>query len=225
MVGPSFKQSPTPGEAMVFKAEPQAQAFSFVGFDECDERLRETHHRVKNNLQMIASLLAMQARQDSPSAREALALAANRIMAVAKLHEQLQRGGGYPVDAADYLGEVCGSLAVGAGCEDRGVELEVVAVDAEVSGGQATALGLIVTELVTNALKHAFVARGGRIRVALSRDPAGLRLTVADDGPGLSVGAAQGLGLALVRQMVGKLGGAMDVESDAGAVFHVRFPV
>ncbi|MER8473853.1 ATP-binding protein [Mesorhizobium sp. M1328] len=150
-----------------------------------DLLLQELSHRTKNNLAMVSSLLSLQARmKSSPEAREALEKAVRRIHAIADAHDHFRPSShNGQVEMRSYIEELCGHL----GDTLRDIRPIAVKVDAEevnLPTEQAIPLGLIVNELVTNALKHAFPGdRGGTIAVKLFRDPS-LVLTVADDGVG-----------------------------------------
>lgn len=193
-----------------------------------EDRIREADHRIKNSLQMVVSMLALQARQSSnPELRDELDDASHRVMAVALLHEQLQHKGDHPVAMTEYLAEICRELALSADGEARGICISVAAEAAELPNGQAMALGLITSELVMNAFKHAYADRPGVVYVRFEHGPGGWQLAVADQGPGLAKPAAEstGFGLRLVGQLVRKLGGRIDVvDSGIGAEFRVTFP-
>ena len=193
------------------------------------DSVREVHHRVKNDLQLVASMLTLQARQslDAYVTRE-LNDAAQRILAVALLHERLQHGGAQSTDVAEYLGEICSHLAVSSGCGARGVRLFFAGDSIELPGDQAMSLGLILNELVTNALKHAHHTQSGYIDIRFHALSDRLLLTVADQGSGVGEGVienATGLGLSFVRATAAKLGGELFARNRAiGAEIGVRLP-
>jgi len=193
-----------------------------------DDRIREADHRIKNHLQMVASLLALQSKQSTNAElREELDHAAHRVMAVALLHEQLQRSGERPIDIAAYLEEICRDLALSNDCEARRVQISLAVESAELPGDQAIALGLITSELVTNAIKHAHGGSPGMVAVSFEDHAGDWRLTVADRGPGLAALPAEGrsFGLSLIGRLAQKLSGAFTVVSDGfGAQFRVEFP-
>jgi two-component sensor histidine kinase len=193
-----------------------------------DDRIREADHRIKNHLQMIAGLLALQSRRSrSSELRQELDDAAHRIMAVALLHQQLQRGGDRPVDMAAYLEEICRGLAISSDCEDRGIRISLCVEPADLPSEQAITLGLITSELVTNALKHAYGGCSGAVAVRFEHQVTDWRLTVADHGRGLTTPQieAGGFGLSLIDRLAQKLGGGLTVVSEGfGAEFRVDFP-
>jgi two-component sensor histidine kinase len=170
-------------------------------------------------LQLVASVLNRQAREaaSNQDLSEALAQASQRIHAVAQVHAFLQRGRGQ-VELAAYLGELCTELQHS--CATLGETLiERRLEDIAMPGEPAVALGLVTTELITNALKHGVRRNGsGRVRVSLSSDAGGsLRLAVEDDGPGLpkdfNPACSHGLGMRLVQQLVHSLGGRLELDA------------
>jgi len=191
--------------------------------------LREIHHRVKNNLQIISSLLDLQSdRIADPVARALYADSQARIRSMALIHQQL-----YGADALDridfgaYLEQLAASLFhFGGGGHAR---IRVEAQPARLGIDQALTCGLIVNELVINALKHAFPeGRAGNIRLAFSSDGAHHVLRVADDGVGLPPGAWNPdrgtLGTSLVTSLVEQLAGRLEVAAAPGATFTITFP-
>ncbi|HSM39434.1 MAG TPA: sensor histidine kinase [Afifellaceae bacterium] len=179
--------------------------------------LREVHHRVGNSLQIIASILALEARKvHSEEARLHLENAHRRILAAATVQRQLQtsREGG-DFELAAYLRQLCDNLTASVVGDATRIAIDVRADAGTVSSAVAMNMGLIVTELVINALKHTFMADAatGRIMVTYRVEGHGWRLTVSDNGVGKPNGdgnpAATGLGtgivMALVRQLDGRI--------------------
>jgi len=180
----------------------------------------ELSHRVKNNFQVIAAMLELQARHsDHPETKAQLSAAVDRVMAVARAHANLYADGKVEsVEFAGYLRDLCGALD--RGLLDRGrIVLEVVADTADLEPDRAAALGMLVNELVTNAVKHAFHGRDrGRIEVRFEARPQGGRLTVRDDGPGFAkTERASGLGSWLMAGFVRQARGTLTRSSDGGA--------
>lgn len=194
--------------------------------------LKEVHHRVKNNLQVITSLLRLEAgRLEHPVTRGVLQEMQNRIRSMALLHETLYRSGNFArIDLGGYVESLGRHLLRSTNGAARAVELRVEAEPVSLSVEQAVPCGLIVTELASNCLKHAFPSGGGEIRVEVGLTGGGthLRLAVADDGVGLPADLAErqtrSLGLQLVSDLVGQLGGHVEIASRAPAVFEVVFP-
>jgi two-component sensor histidine kinase len=183
--------------------------------------LREGDHRIKNSLQIVSSLLSLQAsREENPHAREALRSAAGRIQSVARMHDALQAGEGEDwVNLGTVLETMCGSLRAMGG-DTLGVDIQVETQSCRAPVAIARSLGLAVNELVVNALRHAFPdGRAGSILIRLTCDHGQLCLLVADDGVGLPADRAEGrgYGMKLVRMMVGQINGVLHVSNNGGA--------
>jgi two-component sensor histidine kinase len=185
--------------------------------EESELLLQEQGHRIKNDLAIASSLIALQARaHEDPAVRAALESAVARLHILAQSHDHLRMTTGDQVtDMQKYLTEMCWKL----GEALRGIRPIAVEVDADrvvASTQKATRIGLIVNELVTNALKHAFPHDGaGSIRVKLRTSPAELTLVVADNGAGCPEHAKDGLGSRLTRLLVQQMGGTMTREPAA----------
>lgn len=188
----------------------------------------EMNHRVKNNLQMISSLLLLQARAaGDPRVRDQLDRARNRIATIAGLHAALYRSERLGlVDFAAYAADIVAAI------EETlpGTPAVTVTLSAEpvpVRPDVAVPLGLIINELVTNAAKHAFAGRAtGTVEVRFERVAGGLHLRIRDDGTGLPPAGETtgGLGMTLVDGFVQKVGGRLAVSSDDGACFDMVIP-
>ena len=209
----------------------RAEEILQASLEEKEALLKEVHHRVKNNLQLISSLLNLQARSvDDPATAELFADSRNRVRSMALVHENLYRAGNFArVPMAAHIQSLCAQLARAYGLSGQPVELAVRVDDVQLILDRAIVCGLIVNELVSNALKHAFPGgRGGRIDVELRAGDGGrLQLSVADDGIGLSPrerdGTPGSLGLDLVDDLVGQLHGELALASGAGTRFTVSF--
>jgi two-component system, sensor histidine kinase PdtaS len=179
---------------------------------------QEIHHRVKNNLQTVASLLRLQARTDGVDARKALNDSANRILAIAAVHEVLTEQRDEDVELAELLDRLRAMLVQGLG---ESKEVDAVLEPVSLAGNRATALALVFSELLQNALEHG----GDRVRVELTRRDGELVLAIADDGGGLTGEPVSGTGLSIVRALVQEeLGGRLALESDGGMRAEVVFP-
>jgi two-component system, sensor histidine kinase PdtaS len=179
---------------------------------------QEIHHRVKNNLQSVASLLRLQARAEHVDARKSLQDSVNRILAIAAVHEVLTEHREDDVDLGELVDRLRAMLVQGlvAG-KDVTSELESVSL----AGQRATALALVFTELFQNALEHG----GDHVTVALERRNGEIVLTISDDGAGID-GDGSGTGLSIVRALVhDELQGVFDLESGTGTRARVVFPV
>lgn len=197
--------------------------------------LKEVHHRVKNNLQIVTSLLFLQSDSSKNSAlREALRKSRGRIQSMALVHEELYRSEDLAsVDMHEYVRKLCSDLsdalesAVPIVCKDSALRLPVT---------QSIPCGLILNELVTNALKYAYPDGGpGEIRVSMSEDRGTVRLSVEDDGVGMDSKLTEtetcSLGLSLVDGLVTQLHGRMrivnrsvDEPGASGVRFEIDFP-
>ena len=195
--------------------------------DPADTRHREAHHRIANNLALIAGFVRLQSSKISKdgqplSASDARLLLEEvevRIQTVGRLHHLLAVGEpGAQVDVAEYLRAIGGILSQSV-CSSRSVELSCDVRTCMVSPQGAALLGLIVTELVTNAVKYAHPAgTRGRVSVLCRNDrDCGLVLTVADDGVGLPEGfdprVDGGLGLRVIRSLADQLDAELDFDS------------
>jgi len=206
-----------------------------ISIEEKELLLREVHHRVKNNMQVVSSLLAMQAGEcDDPATAANLAESQGRIRSMALIHEQLYRSDDLArIDVASYLELLTQQLARSQG-QDVSVSVQLRVDDVAVDFDQAMSCGLIINELVTNAFQHAFPAGGaGTIRITLGPGPDGLcRLRVTDDGRGCPAGELQGggaagpatLGASLVTMLVSQLDGEMSMGSEGGTDVTIDFP-
>ncbi len=174
--------------------------------------LQEMQHRVVNNLQIIASILMLKTRKvQSEESRKDLRDAHDRVMSMAIVQQQLKASGhGEPMEIGPYLSRLCRALAVSMIGENAAITLKVEADPGTVLSGEGTSIGLIVTELVMNALKHAFPGgNGGQILVSYAVDEANWRLSVCDNGIGLQPGGGHrgrtGLGVAIVEALARQL--------------------
>jgi two-component sensor histidine kinase len=195
--------------------------------EESELLLQEQGHRIKNDLAIASSLIALQARAHKDlTVRAALESAVARLHVLAQSHDHLQiTTGDHVTDMQEYLSEVCWKL----GEALRGIRPIAVEVDADrvvTNTQKATRIGLIVNELVTNALKHAFPDDGaGTIWVKLRRTPTELTLVVKDDGIGCPEEAKDGLGSRLTRLLVQQLGGTMTREpATPGCCITITIP-
>ena len=194
--------------------------------------LREIHHRVKNNLQVISSLLNMQARAiKDEDVKGILSESINRINAMALIHNQLYESGNLSaVNMKGFVDNLVGQLLQVYSVQDTKITPNVYTADCLLPISIAVPVGLIVNELLTNAFKHAFVNRNkGNIWVSLGVSEKGrVSLTVRDDGVGLPVGfdlnSRKTLGLHVVKILAeDQLQGTLEVTSDGGAAFMIEF--
>lgn len=191
--------------------------------------IREIHHRVKNNLQTIASLLRIQARRlGSEEAKVELEEAVRRINSIAVVHEMLTRESGESVDFEKVVQELVRQVR-GLVLPDRPVAISVSGDPGRLPADLATPLAVVVVELLQNAVQHAFDSKGGSVRIDLGRDESDLHLVVSDDGRGLPEGFTLergGLGLQIVRELIEEeLGGSIRLASEGGTRVSLDLPV
>lgn len=193
--------------------------------------LREVHHRVKNNMQVVSSLLAMQSSSLSdPESIERFENSQNRIRSMALIHEQLYQSADLAeIDLHGYLELLTRHLAESCGLND-GVRLELEVDDFAFDIDRSLACGLIVNELVANSFKHAFPdGAEGTIRIAVRRRNEGeCELVVADDGRGLGQKierVRETLGMSLVETLATQLGGRLHVNGAPGVEVRIVFPL
>jgi two-component sensor histidine kinase len=183
---------------------------------EKDVLLQELHHRVANSLQIIASVLMQSARKvQSEETRSHLFDAHQRVMSVASLQKQLAAAQLGEVELRPYLTALCESIGASMIRDHSQLSLEVGADDGITTADTSVSLGLIVTELVINALKHAFPQdRKGKILVTYQAHAPNWTLSVTDDGVGMPAGpdtAKPGLGTSIVQEMARQLGATINV--------------
>lgn len=179
---------------------------------------QEIHHRVKNNLQTVASLLRLQARAEGVDPRRALEDSVNRILAIAAVHEVLTEQREDDVDLGELL-ERLRAMLVQSLAEGKRVEASLEHIP--LAGGRATALALVFSELLQNALEHG----GDHVRIELAQRNGEVVLAIADDGRGIQGEPAHGTGLSIVRALVrDELKGTLSLASDGGLRAEVVFP-
>jgi len=193
--------------------------------------LREIHHRVKNNLQVVSSLLTMQARNvGDKETIEILSEARDRIMTMSLIHSQLYEGSDLAeIDMKEFVDRLLGQLLQSYQVGDTRITRVIRVDDYPFPISVAVPVGLIINELLSNALKHAFDGRDeGEIEVRLTASESGrINLTVSDDGvglpPGFYINATRTLGLRLVKILTeDQLQGNMEITSDRGTTFEIE---
>lgn len=200
-----------------------------------DLLIREIHHRVKNNLQIVASLLNLQAnRIKLPEAKQEFHLVRDRVRSLATLHRYLYPEGGLSsLDIRAFLEELASQIFTANNHANRGrISLSLDIHDIPVTPDQAVPLSLIVTEIVTNALRYAFPdTRTGSVSIQLHRQEDQALLVIQDDGVGLAFpdgsdnDKREGIGLQLVRGFARQLGASLQISSETGTVYRLAFPV
>ncbi len=188
---------------------------------------REINHRTKNNLMIIAALLQSESRGlgrgETPV--HVLEAAARRLAVVGRVHDLLFREEtSAVVEAESFMRELCHSIRSGLLADRIDLRLHVSA--GSIAMSQATTIGLLVNELATNAVKHAFPDNEpGLIEIDLRCEAGNCTLTVSDSGQGKSIGEESGFGSRLIRTLVNQLNGTMQERFEAGTVVTVTFPL
>jgi len=203
-----------------------------VSLAEKEVLLKEVHHRLKNNLQVIASIVNMQiAGTDDPRIEVILITLKNRIFGMSRVHDRLYRNAGTThVDMDDYLRDLLTENVAAFQRPGLTLETKSAAPGTAFTIDRATTIGLIVSELVSNSMKHAFrgLARG-RIEVLLRREGSRFELRISDDGIGLSeeaiarMGEGGSIGFLLIDALVSQLGGELRRESAGGLTNVITF--
>lgn len=200
-------------------------------YDQQRTMFQELQHRVANNMAFVAALLHLQRRKvtaDPASAGSALDEAQSRIETMSRIHRRLYDPASVDLPVAQYFQEICSDLLQATGARNIVCLVNMPAITLDIA--RLTTLSLLVTELVTNSLKHAFTDNGGTITLKLEQlDPAHLALTVSDNGRGLPAGAdlanSKGLGTRIVQSLATQLGGEIKAVSNpgSGAAWRVEF--
>jgi two-component sensor histidine kinase len=194
--------------------------------------LREVHHRVKNNLQVVSSLLHLQSlhTRDRASA-EMFQESQYRVRSMALVHERLYRSSDLAqVDFTEYIQTLASSMLQSYKIDGGRIGLETNVHAVRLAIDTAVPCGLLINELVSNCLKHAFVGRGhGRVRIELTAlTEAEVLLSVADDGIGLpsdiEPGNSKTFGMQVIAALVDQLHGELEVRRHAGTEFRILFP-
>jgi PAS domain S-box-containing protein len=195
--------------------------------------LQEIHHRVKNNLQVISSLINMQVRQlADTSSRDALEECQTRVQAIALIHEKLYQSKDYSrVPFSEYAKSLASNIFDTTGTSPSAVSLKLAMDDMSLGVDKAIPCGLILNELITNALKHAFPPPAhGSVCVELHPDgDRHIAISVSDDGVGMpekfDLKDSSSLGLSLVYTLVEQLEGKIEIVRGAGTTFRITFPM
>lgn len=200
-------------------------------YDQQRTMFQELQHRVANNMAFVAALLQLQKRNitaDPASASNALDEAQSRIETMSRIHRRLYDPASVDLPVAEYFQEICSDLLQATGARNIVCLVDMPAVRLDIA--RLTTLSLLVTELVTNSLKHAFSEDGGTISLRLVQlDPSRLSLTVSDNGRGLpetiSDRASKGLGTRIVQSLAAQLGGEVKplAGQPKGAAWQVVF--
>jgi two-component sensor histidine kinase/integral membrane sensor domain MASE1 len=217
--------------AAALEERARAEQLVSVSLREKETLLKEVHHRVKNNLQVITGLLDMQSLNISDSSeREVFRDSRNRVLTMALIHEDLYRSPDLAgLDFGDYIQGLLRNLSASMGINAELVNVEIDAQHRELIIDTALPVSLIINELVSNAFKHAFPGgRQGRLRIGFrATGTATYELVVSDDGVGLpadlDIQKLDSLGIKLVRILTEQLGGTLKLEREGGTTFTITF--
>ena len=206
-----------------------AEEALFKSLKEKETLLKEIHHRVKNNLQIMVSLISLQTMNlADDGAAETFKSLRDRVHTMALIHEQLYSSGNLSeVDMPEYLRLLAQNIGRVFRIPGRQVELRIEAEDILLGIDQAIPCGLLLNELISNAYKHAFTDPGsGCVRVRLRMAGHMVELVVQDDGGGLppDYEARDSLGMKLIRTLVAQLRGSLEISSERGSRFRISFP-
>jgi two-component sensor histidine kinase len=217
----------------VWKVVEQKRANNEISrlLEEKELLLREVHHRVKNNMGTVMSLLSLQSRAEAaPGVAAALLDARSRIQSMMMVYDRLYRSADFRnVSLPEYLNPLIDEIIASYTISAR-VTVERHIDEIQLHAEKLFPVGIILNELLTNAMKYAFAGRlKGRIDVSVTRNDVEILMVVHDDGPGLSdpalSGESDGFGLKLVRMMIEYAKGSIDIENDNGARFGIAIPV
>jgi len=211
------------------KERKKAEEIIRASLNEKEVLLKEIHHRVKNNLQIISSLLNLQSGYADQESAIAFKESQNRIRSMALIHEKLYQSRDLArIDFASYVSSLTTHLArsytINPGV-DIAIEVDNISLDIDT----AIPCGLIINELVSNSLKYAFKdGRTGTVTVSMIKDNGVYMLQVGDNGTGLPPGIdyknTDSLGLQLVNMLAGQIGGTMELDKSHGTAFRIYFP-
>lgn len=192
--------------------------------------MKEIHHRVKNNLMVISSLLNLQSRyiKDEKS-KEIFKESQNRAQSMALIHERLYRSTNMKsIDFADYIRSLTRDLFNTYSTQEDRIDLKMDVEDVEVDIDNAVPLGLIINEIVTNSLKYAFPdENAGTISISFHKQKDQYLLEVSDDGIGIpeefEVEKSDSLGMMLINSLTYQIGGELEMERSPGTTFRIKF--
>ncbi|MFL5196013.1 MAG: sensor histidine kinase [Microvirga sp.] len=191
--------------------------------------LREIYHRVKNNLQIVQSLLRLGSRDLGPDQRDAFESAIRRIGAMARVHTLLYSSADLAsIDLREYLDGLSKEVADAFGAQERGIRTVVEADAMRVPLDTAVPLAFIAVEVLTNAFKHAFPAgRGGTIKVEARQSGDRGILVISDDGIGMKPesGARRALGLTIVSKLIQQIDGVLEKPEEGRSTVKIDFPL
>jgi len=195
--------------------------------------LKEIHHRVKNNLQVISSLLNLQSMyNDDEKSISMFKESRDRVKSMALIHEKLYQSKDFAhIDFADYLKRLVTGLINTYDSKEKPINLYFQVEETYLGIDQAVPCGLIVNEIITNAMKHAFIESGeGEISIGLTiKDDDCIEITIKDNGRGIpedfDIQKSESLGMKLVATLAEQLQAKLDISNDNGTVFKFSFKI
>ena len=200
--------------------------------EEKEVLIKEIHHRVKNNLAVISGLLEMQSWSlESEEARKALNESKLRVLAIAKIHENLYQNKDLgKIDFENFLNELKNGIVAAMQVDGKNIELDLIVDSGLIRLDQAIPCGLIINELLTNSFKHAFNSMNeGRIVIKFTENEDYLFLSVSDNGIGIDEKLMElkksSLGITLIESLVVQLNAELKIKSDNGATFELTIPI
>ena len=188
--------------------------------------IRELHHRVKNNLQVVSGLLSLQSnRLEDETAKQAMDAGRSRVDAMALIHQKLYMNENLAsVNIETYIQKLASSLAMSFGFDDSIVKTEITLQKKEIDIDIAIPIGLIINELLTNAFKHAFTEiENALINISLTNNNDSLQLIVGDNGNGITAGltSKENFGMKLVHTLIEQLNGSLTLLKEQGTAYRI----
>jgi two-component system, sensor histidine kinase PdtaS len=189
--------------------------------------LREIHHRVKNNLQLVMSLLYVQSKEKGTKMDDFIEISQSRILSMSLIHENLYNTGDLSkVDFKNYLHKLTHSIIGSNNNSAQNIQIQIDMEDLYFDIQTAIPLGLIINELISNAYKHAFVNRSeGIINVAMKQNDNGFEAVIKDNGVGMTEKeiSKKTLGQELVKQLVAQVNGVLEIQNNLGMQYIIHF--
>ena len=186
--------------------------------------LRELNHRVKNNLQVVSSLLNLQSQSvEDAKAQAAIIESKNRLLSMVLIHQRLYHNeNATQIFMPDYMKDLSENIEFTYQVNDNRDAIRYDIEDVFLSVEHAIPLGLICNEIITNFFKHA-AAQGGQLLISLRQEADWTVLNISDNGPGFAGNKTEGFGIKLIHSLVKQLGGTTQLRSDTGARWEIRF--
>lgn len=197
-------------------------------YEEIENLIRESHHRIKNNLQVVSSLLKMQSKSvHSDEAKSSLMEAFNRVKTIALLHQRLQGSQSFKnIKVKDFIEQLTGNIKHSLTTDESDIELKTQLLDMEIETDDTISIGLIINELITNSIKYGFPDKKGKIEVKLYNLGPELVLEVKDNGIGFPENfdplSGKSLGFKIVKSLATKLKAQLEVRNENGAIIQIK---